>query len=339
MVARGLRWLGTGLLLIPLGLALVWATAALWIDAALPAPLRAGVAGAFGLGSLLLLIRVRPLVRGVSMAVLLFLGVATWWAFIPASNDRDWLPDVARPPRAEIDGDRVVIHNVRNFHYRSESDFDERWETRELDLSRLEGVDLFLSFWGPTWIAHTIASWQFEDGPPLAISIETRKERGEAYSALLGFFRQFELYYVVADERDVVQVRTNHRGEQVFLYRMRASPERARAILLQYLKEINRLAERPRWYNAFSHNCTTEIRHNIQHATPGDPFDWRVLANGFLGELAYERGSIDTSLPFQEMQVRSEITERARAADEAPDFSRRIRDGLPPRPARRSTAP
>jgi hypothetical protein len=339
MAGRGFGGLGKALLVVPLALGLFWASLALWIDAPLPKPLRAVVAGGFGVGALLLLIRVRPFVRGVVMAGLLFLGVATWWAFIPPSNDRDWLPDVARLPHAEIDGDRVVIHNVRNFHYRSELDFDERWETRELDLSQLEGVDFYFSFWGPTWIAHTIASWQFADGPPLAVSIETRKERGEAYSAVLGFFRQFELYYVVADERDVVQVRTNHRGEQVFLYRLRASPERARAILLQYLSEINRLAERPRWYNALTHNCTTEIRHNTQQVASGNPFSWKMLANGFLDELGYERGSISTALPFEEMRARSDITERARAADGTPDFSRRIREGLPPRPPRRSDAP
>src|SRR6202035_2568939 len=112
--------------------------------------------------------------------------------------------------------------------------------------------DMFLSYWGPTLIAHTIASWEFDDGRHLAISIETRKERGETYSALRGFFRQYELVYVVADEHDLIGLRTDYRGEQVYLYRLRVSAVPARALLVDYLQEINRLAEHPQWYNALT---------------------------------------------------------------------------------------
>src|SRR5439155_12700585 len=164
------------------------------------------------------------------------------------------------------------------FDYRSDTDFTERWEDRTYDLSRLGGVDLFMSFWGPTLLAHTIVSWEFDDGRHLAVSIETRKERGEVYSALRGFFRQYELYSVVADERDVVRLRTNYRGERVFLYRLRGSPELARRLLVSYLEQINRLAQTPRWYNALTHNCTTTIRFHAQQAAVRNPLDWRLFA-------------------------------------------------------------
>jgi hypothetical protein len=144
-----------------------------------------------------------------------------------------------------------------------------------------------------------------------------------------GFFRQYELYYVVADERDVIRLRTNYRGERVYLYRIRMPSARARAILLDYLAEINRLAERPRWYHALTHNCTTVIRHHVQNVSPGNPWDWRILANGYLDELGYERGMIDTSLPFPALRARSEITAKAQAADQDPAFSQRLREGLP----------
>jgi len=144
-----------------------------------------------------------------------------------------------------------------------------------------------------------------------------------------GFFRQYELYYVVADERDVVRLRTNYRGEQAYLYRIRMAPERARALLLDYLREVNRLAEQPRWYNALTHNCTTMIRYHVKEIGGSQPWDWRILANGRLDELGYGRGTIDTSLPFPELKKRSNITEKAKAADSAPDFSVQIRDGLP----------
>jgi hypothetical protein len=308
---------------------IAWAALALRIDA--PASSALGVTLALGFVgvSLALLFFIRPFVRAYFLFLVAFLLVVVWWLGIEPRNDRDWMVDVARLPRAEISGNRVTIHNLRNFDYRSETDMIPRWEKRVFDLDRLIGVDMFLSSWGSDLIAHTIASWEFADGRHLAISIETRKETGESYSAVLGFFRQYELYYVIADERDVVRLRTNYRGEKMRLYRLKASAERARAILLDYLEEVNRLAARPTWYNALRHNCTTRIRHHMQNVTPGNPWNWRILVNGYLDELGYMRGTIDTSLPLEELRRRSDITERAKAAGDATDFSARIREGLP----------
>lgn len=310
---------------------IAWGALALWFDGPAERWLAGAVAAVFAGGCLALLGLHRPVWRamfGVMAAVGL---VVAWWSVIPPRNDRDWTPDVARTPRAVFRRNVVTIENLRNFDYRSETEYAERWEKRSYDLDRLRGADMFLSFWGPTLIAHTIASWEFEDGPPLAISIETRKEKGEEYSAVRGFFRQYEIYYVVADERDVIRLRTNYRGERTYLYRLRMPAAQARAVLREYLDEVNRLAATPRWYNALTHNCTMAIRKHAQAVSAGRPFDWRVLANGRLDELGYERGQIDTSLPFAELKARSDITERAKAAGQAPDFSRRIREGLPPR--------
>jgi hypothetical protein len=254
---------------------------------------------------------------------------AIWWGSIEASNDRDWMVDVARPATAEFDGSRVTIKNIRNFDYRSETEFDEHWEERTYDLSKITAVDLFLSHWSSPAIAHTIVSWEFSDNLPLAISIETRKEKSESYSSIRGFFREYELYYVVADERDLVRLRTNYRGEQVFLYRVKMPVERARALLVDYLEEVDRLSVEPRWYNALTHNCTTAIRKHIMHVAGNQPFDWRILANGYIDEMMYERGTVDTSLPFAELKTRSSIDTRAKAADKDPAFSARIREGIP----------
>jgi hypothetical protein len=191
----------------------LWAGAALWFDGPAYKPLAGALAAGFAVASLAVVAQVVSWRRALAAYLLLFGGVLSWWLTIPPSNDRPWVPDVARLSTAEIDGDRVTIHNLRNFAYRSEEDYDERWETRSYDLSTIEGVDFFLVYWGSPAIAHTITSWTFEAGPPLAISIETRKEVGETYSAVKGFFRQYELYYVVSDETDVVGLRTNHRGE------------------------------------------------------------------------------------------------------------------------------
>jgi hypothetical protein len=290
------------------------------------------VATAYALVSLALLVKVRPKGRGVAGFLVLFAVVLGWWLGLEPSNGRDWQRDVARLPTAEIRGDTVTIRNVRNFVYRSETDYTERWETRAYDLSTLRGLDLFLIYWGSPSIAHTILSWQFDHGPPLAISIETRKEEGESYSALRGFFRQYELYYVVADEGDVARLRTNYRHEDVYLYRLRTPPARARAILLDYLETINRLAHKPVWYNALTQNCTTTIRLHASHVVGGIPLDWRWLANGYVDELLYKMGVVNRDLPFAELKTVSYVNPKAQAVSPDGDFSEAIREGLPGRP-------
>ena len=295
--------------------------------------LAAALCALIAAGSLVLMIVVRPRWWGGGAAVVSFVIVLAWWLSIAPSNTRDWQPDVARLPSAVIAGNLVTLRNVRNFSYPSATAVVERWEKRTYDLDAVEGFDMFLSSWGPKLIAHTISSWEFSDGQHLAISIETRKVKGQDYSALLGFFRQYALYYVVADERDVIGVRAGPRGEDVRLYRIRGSPAVARALLLTYLAEVNELARAPRWYNALTHNCTTEIRHHVQQIGAGNPFDWRILANGYIDELGYKRHQIDTSMPFAELRQRSDVTARARAAGDRGDFSRLIREGLPERPA------
>jgi hypothetical protein len=328
MLRRALRLIATVMLSAVVAAGVAWCALALWFDGPQSRVLAGTIAGGLGTLSILLVVLVRPLLRGLTSALLPIVAVALWWISIPPSNTRNWAPDVARTPRAVFNGSSVTIRNVRNFNYRSESDYDQHWETRSYNLDRVRGVDLFLSFWGPTEIAHTIASWEFDDGRHLAISIETRKEKGESYSALRGFFRLYELYYVVADERDLVGLRTNYRGEQVYLYRIRVPASQARALLVDYLEEVNRLADHPRWYNALTQNCTTTIRSHVQNIRAGGRLDWRLLVNGHLDQLLYERGQIDTDLSFADLRARSNITRSAKAADDSPDFSARIRQGL-----------
>jgi hypothetical protein len=307
---------------------LAWGAAALHFAGPRPPLLASGLAAGFALGGLGVLAGVRPLGRAIATLAILLAAFALWWSSITPRNDRDWQPDVARTPRIEIAGDRLTVHELRNFDYRSETEFTPRWETRTLDLARLTGLDLFMSYWGSPSIAHTILSWDFDDGQRLAISIETRKERGEAYSAVAGFFKQYELYYVVADERDVIRLRTNYRKERVHLYPLRTPIERARRVLLDYAASINALHERAAFYNAATGNCTTTITMHVRHIGVAFPWDRRVLLNGHLDELLYEHGVIDVSRPFAEVRRASLVNGRAEAADQDPAFSARIREGL-----------
>ena len=329
MVRRGLRIVLTMALFMVVAVGLGWGALALWIDGPESRLLAGAMAGGLVLSGILLTILIRPFPRGLLAALAPLVVVLFWWMSLAPSNTRDWYPNVTRIARADFHGPSVTIHNVRNFKYRSESDYDQRWETRTYDLDRIRGVDLFLSSWGPVHIAHTMASWEFDDGSHLAISVEARKEQGQSYTALRGLFRQYELYYAVADESDVVGLRTNIRGEQMYLYRTRVPAAQARAMLVDYLEEINRLADHPRWYNSLVQNCTTTIREHAQNAGGGGRLDWRLLANGHVDQLLYERGQVNTDLPFADLRARSNISERAKSADDSPDFSTRIRQDLP----------
>jgi len=305
-----------------------WGAMALHYSGPRPAVLANALAVGLVLATVVTLGWVRPVGRMLLGLAVLFGAFHLWWGSLTARNDRDWQSDVARPAHVEIVGDSMTVQNLRNFDYRSETDFTEHWETRTFDLSKLSGLDLFMSYWGSPSIAHTIMSWEFSDGQHLAISIETRKEKGEEYSPIAGFFKQYELYYVVADERDVVRLRTNSRNEQVYLFPMRTPVVRARTILLDYVASINALDATPDWYDAATANCTTTILTHVKNVGLSLAFDRRLYINGHLDELLYERGIIDTSRPYPEVRQASQINARAAAADRDPAFSARIREGL-----------
>ena len=236
---------------------------------------------------------------------------------------------MAVPPRAIINGDRATFTNFRHFTYRSRDDFDVRYEEREVDLARLVSVDLFLSYWKTGPVGHTFLSFIFDNAPPVSISIETRPEMGESFDPVASLFKQFELIYLVGDERDIVGVRTNYRDETVYLYRLNTSTENVRRLLLVYLARINELADRPDFYHLLSNSCTINIIRYANAAGREGRFNIRHFFNGLIDSYLYHSGRIDTTLPFAELQQRSLINEAARAADGASDFSERIRASLP----------
>jgi hypothetical protein len=255
--------------------------------------------------------------------------VLAWWSTIRPSNDRDWQPDVARTATATIDNNDLVVHNVRNFNWRSDQDFDQRWEQRTYDLLQLHDVDLVLSYWGGESIAHLIVSFGFDDGRRVGFSSETRKERGEEYSTIGGFFKQYELVIIAADERDIVRVRSNIRHEDVRIYRLRMRPEYARQLLQEYVDDANSLSREPRWYNTATGNCTTLVFGMVRKLRPGLPLDYRILLSGYLPNYAYDVGATDTSIPFEQLRAFSRIHDKALQADGDPDYSRLIRIGIP----------
>jgi len=258
-----------------------------------------------------------------------FFALLAWFFSLAPSNDRDWQADVATLPYATVAGDIVTMHNIRNFDYRSETDYTPAYYDKSFDVSKLTGVDIIAVYWMGPAVAHIFVSFEFAGSDHLAVSIETRKEKGEEYSTLKGFFRQYELYYVVADERDVIRLRTNYRKdppEDVYVYRAQGPLENGRRLFLDYVRKINSLKEKAEFYNTLTTNCTTNIwMHtlvNVGHL----PFSWKILASGYVPQYMYEAGRLDNSVPFAELQKRALVNPRAHGADKAQDFSRRIRE-------------
>lgn len=311
-----------------------WGALALYYAGPGTGTLRTALAWIFAIGGMVALgafIAPRTRWRAAAAFCFAFALLLAWWSTIEPSNDRDWQPEVAVLPYATIDGDLVTVHNIRNFEYRTETEFTPRYYDKTFDLRELDAVDLIASYWMGDAIAHLFLSFAFGDDH-VAVSIEARKERSEGYSTLGGFFRQYELIYIVADERDLIRVRTNYRKdppEDVYLFRFNRPKANGRRLFLDYIRTINKLRERPEFYNTLTANCTNVI---LMHArvNPGHlDYSWKILLSGYAPEYAYENSRLNTSLPFDELMRRSRINDAAQAADDAPDFSRRIRAGIP----------
>ena len=243
------------------------------------------------------------------------------------SNNRDWELDNTVIPWAEISGDLITVHNIRSFTYRSETDYDVNYYDRTFDLSKLSTVDLFISFWGLSAIAHTIVSFGFSDGSYLAFSVETRKQKGQGYSAIAGFFRNYELLYVAADEQDVIGLRAKYRGESVFLYRLTTPIPKARKVFLDYISEMNGLRNKPAFYNALTDNCTTNILMHFRASPPYPSYSLGILLPGYLDKQLYEsqRALIHKDEAFTDFKKQANISDKAKAAKLDNSFSEKIR--------------
>lgn len=319
-----------GLLIVGMG---AWGTFALYFDGPEDDTLRTILASGFAVASLVALVgygtrRFRWMAAGSYLS--LFIVLFVWWSMIEPSNDREWQPEVAILPYATFDGNLITVHNIRNFDYRTETDFTPAYYDRTYDLTKLDSVDLVAAYWMGPMIAHIFLTFGFGDDH-LAISIEARKEAMEGYSSIKGFFKQYELIYIVADERDLIRVRTNYRKdppEDVYLYPLAGSPENLKRVFLGYMNTINELRERPTFYNTLTANCTNVIWMHTR-LNPGHvPFSWKILLSGFTPAYLHEQGKLGTNIPFEELQRHSHINERARQADQAADFSSRIRAHL-----------
>src|SRR5215471_13722467 len=304
---------------------IAWAAGALYFDLPAPSLVRTIASLVWAVGAVALATFGR--LRGRLSVLLGFAGITCWWLTLRPTQDADWLPEVATLAYASRAGDRFTVHDIRNFEYRSATDFAPRYDTRDFDLANLRAADLFINYWGLPCIIHPIASFDFGPQGHLCFSIEKRFKQGQEFSTLAGLYRQFTIIYVAADERDVIRLRTNYNHEDVYLYRLRFSPDEARVRFLEFIDVLNKLYARPAWYNTITQNCTTAI-WALHPSAQRVPWDWRILINGFLDQMLYERGLLAGDLPFEELRAQALINQRAQEAGDAPDFSQRIRAGL-----------
>jgi hypothetical protein len=265
---------------------------------------------------------------------MVFLGLLGWWSSFQPSHDRDWIPELAKLPSIARQGETITVSNLRDFLWRTEEDYDQRWETRRYNLDSVTGADAFLTYWSGEAIAHLMISFTFSDSVPLTISIEVRREKGEEWSALAGFFRSYEMAYVAADERDIVGLRTHARREDARLFRLSISGRQARDLLVAYIGDINDLAAKPRWYNTLTTNCTTVVYHLVSGVAPGWtfslPLDPRVLLSGYMPGYLQQIGAIRQDIPLEELVRAARIGDHARTLSlDDPQFSAKIREGVP----------
>jgi Domain of unknown function (DUF4105) len=308
-----------------------WSGLALWFQFPGPEVMRGFAAGLFailGLSTIAALLVRRSLVALI-VFTLAFGALLIWWSTINPPMAGDWAPDVARQTTGTVDGDMLTLSDLRDFEWRSDNDFTERWSKRTYDLSKLKTLDLFLAYWAGPEMAHVIMSFGFEDGDHIAWSVEVRREKNSEFSPIADAFKSHTLVYLATTERDSVRLRSNVRGEDVRLYRLNTPPERARALLLEYASQSTALAAEPKFYNSITANCATVVFKVVRAAGGRFPFDWRLVVNGFLPGYLYDHRVVVTTMPLAALMERARISEKAGAADQSPDFSQAIRVGVP----------
>ena len=322
-----LRFFGLILFILLTLLAFLWGALALWYQ--LPFGLVATI------GSLILWVAIAFAVlwlefkgrvwRALIVLIPIMVALGYWWSTIKPSLNRIWADDVAQTVTGALNGNTVTLSNVRNFEWRTTTDYTPRWEVRSYELDDLASVDVFLSYWSNPAIAHTLVSFGFNNGDHVVFSAEIRKERHEQFSEIGGFFKEFELAMIAADERDIIRLRTNVRKEDVYRYSLNMNPETRQALFLSYIDNANHLAQKAKFYNTITANCTTVIFNMARAISPAIPLDYRIVFSGYLPGYLYDLGAIDRGKPLDEVIREASINQRAMAADNAPDFSAKIR--------------
>ena len=303
----------------------------LWLIACLYfAPLPGGefwtaAATVFALAPIIALIALPDRRRTVRILALVSVVLFAGWWVLPASNEGDWAEDYRRMPTASFEGDQVTVRDIRNFEYRSETDFTPRYYDATYDLEELETLDFIKVHWGLENIAHTMLSFGFRDGRYLTVSVETRRRKGQDWSSIAGFFKQYTLAYVLGDERDLIRLRTNYRGEEVYLYPTNTSKPDIRALFVDIVGSASDLASDPQWYNTITDNCTTSLAKHIRKVRGRRRWDPRLLMNGHTDEMGIESGWITPQGTLEETRRFYYVNDKVERITDPTHYSEQIR--------------
>lgn len=274
--------------------------------------------------------------RLVALAAVVLVLVAGITAVVVARRtpraDRDWAVDQARPARIAFGDGEVRIENLRDFRHRPGGELTVAYREETVNLADVRRVWFVLAPFASRFrgLAHSLLSFELTGDRFIAISVEARRERGEEYSLIGGMLRRFEVTYVVATEQDIIGLRAV-RGDRLFLYPSRATPEQAQALFVDMLNRAEAVRVHPEFYNTFFDNCTTNLRTHVNRVLEDPlPWGWGVVLPGYSDRLALEHGILDTELPLEEARRHFRVDERARAALAQGDgaFGRLIREGL-----------
>ncbi|MGI1661733.1 DUF4105 domain-containing protein [Palleronia sp. KMU-117] len=319
------------LLALAVGYLTAWGAMALWFK--LPGPdaiqwLVAAAFGALGLGTVVGIFTMARL-RWLSVFALTAIVLLVWWNSLAPPSEGQWSPELARQVTGTIEGDVLTLENVRAFEWRSEEDFTEVWATRSYDISQIESVDLFMSYWGGRNMAHLMLSFGFANGDYLAWSIEVRRRSDDSFSPVADFFKAHPIAIVAAEERDVVGLRSNIQKASVRMFRLRVPPEGSRDLIEAYVAGANRLVEEPHWFNSVFTNCSRTAILLARYAGATLPADWRIIVNGYFPDYLYDQGALATDVSIEELYRLGDISERARSEGLTENYSQAIRDGVP----------
>jgi hypothetical protein len=330
-IARPLRLAISVIAAVIVGFPAIWVCFALWYQSSPTPAVKMLCVGLWIIFSLTMLIAVfnGQALLGIIGFSAVFAVMVAWWTSLRPTNDHLWADDVAQMTTGVVEGNWVTLHNVRNFDWRTVDDYTQRWETRTYDLERLTSVDMIMSYWTGPAIAHMLISFGFDDGAQVVFSVEIRRQKTQKFSEVGGFFKEFELSVIAADERDVIRLRTNVRGEDDYLYRLQLPKTAIRSLFLAYVGEANSLIDTPRFYNTISVNCTTLVYQMMKRIVGHLPLDYRLLFSGYLPEYVHSVGGLDSRYTLAELRRRGHITERALQSDRSDSFSADIRRGLP----------
>lgn len=309
----------------------LWGSLALWFRLPGSDTVRLAVAlvfGAFGVGTLIAFFY-STVWRWLSVFTVAFLALVLWWNTLVPPSEGDWSAEVAQQVSGTIEGDILTLSNVRDFQWRTEEDFDEAWGSRSYDLSQIESLDLFMSYWGGPSMAHLMLSFGFSDGEYLTWSIEVRREKGEAFSPVADYFKAHSLSVIAGTEQDVVGLRSNIQLADVYLYRLYSDPVRRRELLESYVRGANRLVEKPAFFHSLLTNCSRTVILLARSVGADIPADWRVLVNGYFPSYLYDHGALGTELSFEELKEAAFISDKAKANGLNAGFSGAIRTGMP----------